>query len=230
MTNDPGILALWNDCAEEGMADYERWYMAQHLPERVGATGFRFGRRYVRVEGDRRYFTFYELDRPEVLWSDEYLERLGNPTDWTQQVMPNFRNTIRTACRLAASDGHAMGGHAVTIRFMGGPPASQEIEAGFKEYLLPRLLDAKGVCHAHLWVATDDQTPSKTAETDMRGEDEMLSWAVIAETVHAEDALQLSKNENFIGEVSHLASGSMPEVGVYQLIAVLSDEMMQTGA
>ena len=71
--------------------------------------------------------------------SDEYLERLGNPTDWTQQVMPNFRNTIRT-CRLAAPDGHAMGGHAVTIRFMGGPPASQEIEAGFKEYLLPRLL------------------------------------------------------------------------------------------
>ena len=40
MTNDPGILALWNDCAEEGMADYERWYMAQHLPERVGATDF----------------------------------------------------------------------------------------------------------------------------------------------------------------------------------------------
>ena len=83
MTNDPGILALWNDCAEEGMADYERWYMAQHLPERDGVTGFRFGRRYVRVEGDRRYFTYYELDRPEVLWSDEYLERLGNPTDWT---------------------------------------------------------------------------------------------------------------------------------------------------
>ena len=74
------------------------------------------------------------------------------------------------------------------------------------------------------------QTPLKTAETDMRGEDEMLSWAVIAETVHVEDALQLSKNENFIGEVSRLASGSMPEVGVYQLIAVLSDEMMQTGA
>ncbi|MED5572763.1 MAG: hypothetical protein VX955_01320, partial [Pseudomonadota bacterium] len=151
-------------------------------------------------------------------------------TDWTQQVMPNFRNTIRTACRLAASDGHAMGGHAVTIRFMVGPPASQEIDAGFKEYLLPRLLDAKGVCHAHLWVATDDQTPLKTAETDMRGQDEMLSWAVIAETVHVEDALQLSKNENFIGEVSHLASGGMPEVGVYQLIAVRSDEMMQSDA
>ena len=64
----------------------------------------------------------------------------------------------------------------------------------------------------------------------MRGEDEMLSWAVIAETVHAEDALQLSKNEIFIGEVSHLGSGGMPEVGVYQLIAVLSDEMMQSGA
>ena len=151
MTNDPGILALWNDCAEEGMADYECWYMAQHLPERVGVAGFRFGRRYVRVEGDRRYFTFYELDRPEVLWSDEYLERVGNPTDWTQQVMPNFRNTIRTACRLVASDGHAMGGHAVQQDVQHGQPV-QGKAGGVQEHV-PDILVRRAVEREHFVTA-----------------------------------------------------------------------------
>lgn len=228
MTDSPGILTLWNDCVEEGITEYERWYMAEHLPERVGVTGFRFGRRYLRVEGDRRYFTFYELDRPDVLWSDEYLKCLGNPSEWTQSVMPNFQNTIRTACRRAASVGHAMGGHVVTMRFTGMPLLSQETEVEFEECFLPKLLDAQGVCHVHLWIATDDQTPSKTAETNMRGEDEMLSWAIIAETVHEEDALRISRNEKFVGEVSRIASGGMPEIGVYQLIAVLTEEMMRT--
>ena len=92
MTGQPGILALWNDCAEAGETEYERWYMTQHLPERIGVPGFRFGRRYLRLEGDRKYFTFYETDTPDVLWSPEYMQRLGNPTDWTQRVMQDFRN------------------------------------------------------------------------------------------------------------------------------------------
>ena len=121
-----------------------------------------------------------------------------------------------------------MGGHAVTIRFAGTPLLSQETEAEFKKIFLPKLLDAQGVCHVHLWIATDDQTPSKTAETNIRGEDEMLSWAIIAETVHKEDALRISKNEKFFREVSRLASVGMPEVGVYQLIAVLTEQMMLT--
>ena len=62
----------------------------------------------------------------------------------------------------------------------------------------------------------------------MRGEDEILSWAIIAETVHEEDALRISRNEKFVGEVSQLASGGMPEIGVYQLSAVLTEEMMRT--
>tara|TARA_B100000676_G_scaffold309918_1_gene374914 strand:+ start:1831 stop:2523 length:693 start_codon:yes stop_codon:yes gene_type:complete len=227
MTDSPGILALWNDCADEGIMEYERWYMAEHLPERVGVTGFRFGRRYVLVEGDRRFFTFYELDRPDVLWSDEYLQCLGNPSAWTQRVMPNFQNTIRTACRRAASEGHAMGGYAVTIRLRGMLPSPQEIEAEFKDKILPRLFGARGVCHAHLWIASDNQTPSKTAETNLRGEDEMLSWAIIVETVHEEDASQLVRNDNFVGKISQLASGEIPKIGVYRLIAVLTEEMMR---
>ena len=46
-----GILAAWNDCAPEGLAEYEHWY-AHHLAERVGVPGFREGRRYEAVPGE----------------------------------------------------------------------------------------------------------------------------------------------------------------------------------
>ena len=46
-----GILAVWNDCAPEGLAHFERWYNREHLQERVAVPGFRRGRRYEAVAG-----------------------------------------------------------------------------------------------------------------------------------------------------------------------------------
>ena len=101
-----GILAIWNDCAPEGEAHYERWYKSEHMQERVGVPGFRFGRRYERLAGgDRRFFTFYEVESPDVLSSRAYVERLENPTPWTTESMKYFRNMVRTVCDLRASAG-----------------------------------------------------------------------------------------------------------------------------
>lgn len=223
---EAGVLALWNDCASTGEAEYERWYMAQHLPERIGVPGFRFGRRYVRLQGDRKYFTFYETDSPDVLWSPAYLERLANPTDWTQKVMLDFQNTIRTACRKAGADGNALGGHAVTYRAMSGKAAATEIEAVFHNELLPDLLGREGVCHAHLWIAAEEQTPSKTAETDLRGEDELVSWAVIVETTFEEAATQVSADSNLAERIGAVDRNATLDLGVYRLVCILSPDML----
>ena len=65
-----GILAIWNDCAPEGYDHFERWYIREHLQERVGVPGFRFGRRYQLVSGgNRQFFAFYEVETPAVLSS-----------------------------------------------------------------------------------------------------------------------------------------------------------------
>jgi hypothetical protein len=73
-----GILAVFNDCTPEGYEHFERWYIREHLQERVGIKGFRFGRRYELVSGgDRRFFAFYEVESPDVLSSPAYLERLN---------------------------------------------------------------------------------------------------------------------------------------------------------
>lgn len=76
-----GILAIWNDCASEGYDHFERWYIREHLQERVGVPGFRFGRRYEAVSGaDRRFFAFYEVESPDVLSSKAYVDRLPPPS------------------------------------------------------------------------------------------------------------------------------------------------------
>ena len=112
-----GILAIWNDCAPEGYDHFERWYIREHLQERVGVPGFRFGRRYETVSGgDRRFFAFYEVESPDVLSSKAYVERLEAPTPWTLETMKSFRNMVRTVCDLRAAAGDLIGSHAVVLR------------------------------------------------------------------------------------------------------------------
>ena len=40
--------------------------------------------------GDRHFFAFYEVDSPAVLNSQAYLQRLENPTPWTQRTMKSL--------------------------------------------------------------------------------------------------------------------------------------------
>ena len=222
MSEQPGILALWNDYETAVEEEYERWYMRQHLPERIGVPGFRFGRRYVRLAGDRKYFTFYETDSPDVLWSPEYMRRLEHPTNWTQRVMEGFHNTIRTVCRKEASVGTAMGCYAITFRSLGPSgleAASIDVLAG---RLVPELSARDGVCHTHFWVAAKEQTPPKTAETDIRGTDDMLSWAVIIEVNFEEDAHQIADDGELLACLQKFSSGTELNIGIYRFACMMT--------
>jgi hypothetical protein len=41
-----GVLAIWNDVAPEAEAEFNAWYLEQHLPERLAVPGFRRARRW----------------------------------------------------------------------------------------------------------------------------------------------------------------------------------------
>ena len=43
-----GAVAIWNDVAPEGLAEFYEWHHREHMPERVGIPGFRRGRRYTK--------------------------------------------------------------------------------------------------------------------------------------------------------------------------------------
>ena len=89
------VVAIWNGIAPEGRTEFYEWHNREHMPERVGIPGFRRGRRYIAKYGTPEFFTLYEADSAEVLVGQDYLNRLNNPTPWTQRVPPTFfRDTV----------------------------------------------------------------------------------------------------------------------------------------
>ena len=45
----------------------------------------------------------YELTDTSVLTSPDYLERLNNPTPWTEEIMTTARSANRALCKVVAS-------------------------------------------------------------------------------------------------------------------------------
>jgi hypothetical protein len=177
-----GILAIWNDIAPGGEAEFNHWHTREHVPERVGVPGFLRGRRYVAVSGTPRYFTLYETEAVDTLAGPAYLARLNDPTPWTQRVLPLFRNTNRTACRVTLTLGRGVGGALATLRLGPTPGHEEALRAGLTTTTLPLLLDRPGLVGVHLCEADVATTRVRTEERALRGqEDEVARWVILAE-------------------------------------------------
>ena len=87
----PGVLAIWNDCRAGREGEFEAWFQGEHLQERLAVPGFLFGRRHQAISGSAGYFNFYLVESPDVLTSKPYLERLDNPTPMTKRIMSDPR-------------------------------------------------------------------------------------------------------------------------------------------
>lgn len=209
-----GILAIWNDCDPAGEQHFDRWYQREHLPERVGVPGFRFGRRYEAVWGDRRFFAYYEVDDVAVLSSPAYLARLDQPTPWTIQAMGSFRNMCRTVCQLACSAGTMVGSHALTLRLDGAAASSPRAEA-----MVRKLADAPGVARVQLWMAAAQQTPQTEEMRRRGGADAMIGGALVVECLRRRDAEHLAKEVE--GPVAQRLAATGAELGLYALLCIL---------
>jgi hypothetical protein len=211
-----GILSVWNDCAPEGFEHFERWYNSEHLPERVGVPGFKFGRRYELVSGgDRRFMAFYEVDSPAVLTSPAYVERLENPTPWTSEAMQSFRGMVRTVCDLKAVAGNLIGSHAVVLRAdkaMAPTPAADKLVA--------KLAAQDGIARVQLWTAAAQQTKADTAEMKSRGQDKLIAGALMVECVRRSDADRVAGSLAADGPPPELGISGPSALGVYALLCI----------
>jgi hypothetical protein len=183
--NAKGILAVWNDCAIEHMAEYEAWYQSEHLPQRLSVPGFYCGRRFESLTPGPQFFTYYEVKDPKVLTSQEYLEVLENPTPASSRIMKHaFLNMNRTVCsREVVIDG-ASGGCAVTLTWTGETPAVLE----------PKTLALLGPERIETWTATS-QNCMLSAEETLRGVgDQKISNAILLDFLREEQALHAVAN------------------------------------
>ncbi len=206
-----GILSIWNDMDVEHQDFYEQWYMTEHFPERLGVPGFRRGRRYEAVEADRRYFSFYELDSPDVLFSEAYLARLNAPTAWTQKIMNVWSGMFRTVCERLERKGSALGGYVAVARWE--VPVAPE--SGCADRIREGLVDPSVVA-VDVWRACERQNAA-TQESQKRGTpDRMITAAVVVEATRLANAARVAKLlPRCLNDLPAASS-----IGLYRLIAV----------
>jgi len=187
--SSPGILAIWND-RDESIADlYERWYLSEHVPERLAVPGFLAARRYEAVKGAPRFFTRYDVESVDVLSSADYLAKLASPSPLTRQVMASFRNMMRTACVVAyRSQGSAFGG-CVVAAFVEQPARVDQVALIERARQCER--DAR-VLGVQVWQAAPDPVQAATNEARLRpGGDRRIEAALVVDVMREEDGRSL---------------------------------------
>jgi hypothetical protein len=183
------VLAIWNDVAPGGEAEFNHWHTREHIPERVGIAGFLRGRRFEVISGGPTYFTLYETESLDTLAGPEYLARLNAPTPWTQRAIPLFRNTKRTACRVTVSLGVGIGGTLATLELGPAEEREEELRAFLSGTALPAIADRPGVVAAHLCEADPGITQAKARTQEKQltaGSDALARWIVLLEGIEAQ--------------------------------------------
>ncbi len=184
------VVAIWNDIAPEGRANFYEWHYREHMPERLGIDGFLRGRRYIAVNGELagspQYFTLYDVRNAEVLGGTAYLARLNSPTPWTTDTVSYFRNVARSLCRNDISLGAASGGFLGTLRFDCDAARDKALMERMA-VVLAELALAPGVVACHVSRADVAVSTTKTAEQAGRPENAVPRWVVMIEgsTAHA---------------------------------------------
>ncbi|MCW5622610.1 MAG: hypothetical protein KIS79_15995 [Burkholderiales bacterium] len=128
--NPTGLLAIWNRIAPEHDAEFNAWYEAEHLDQRLAVPGFHSARRYRALDDRYAYSALYELDAPGVLQSPAYRAPLADPTPRTRAIMPHFIDMTRGACLVTFDSAPAApAGHLLAVLFL--PQAAGEISGPF---------------------------------------------------------------------------------------------------
>jgi hypothetical protein len=169
INEETGLLAIWSTIAAESETDYLHWLTREHIFERVDVPGFRSGRVFKRRNSrPSEYMMLYELDNADVMASPGYLERLNNPSPWTQRIMPTLEQFRRGGGTIIAQGGNPAGhgGHIGIARFEDALPDRLAGKKGLE--MVNALAKVDGVVNAHVMSVKNDATAIATQEKSMR--------------------------------------------------------------
>jgi len=217
------VLAFWHDVVPAHEADFHAWHMREHLPERLAVPDFLRGRRYQAIDQGtpQRFYNDYLVASPEVLASPAYLARLNEPTAWTQRVVPHFRNTNRSACRVIAAAGRGEGGVLATLRLELADPAREAAIAAF----LDDITSLPDICAAELWKADAEISLVETSEKRIRaGDTTVADRVVVIEGMFAPSLRHAACHMTALLEDRNLIARP-PDLALYGLVFRLEPDM-----
>lgn len=62
----PAVLIVTVEVADEDVDELNRWYEEEHRPEKLSLPGYLTMRRYRAADGSPTFLAIYELDHPDV--------------------------------------------------------------------------------------------------------------------------------------------------------------------
>ncbi|MBN9529192.1 MAG: hypothetical protein J0H82_23480 [Alphaproteobacteria bacterium] len=170
-------VAMWWDIAAALRTEFEDWHSHEHFPERMRIPGFRRGSRWADTAGGEGFFVLYELHAYETLASAAYLARLNDPTPWSQRLMPQHRNMVRSQCRILESVGGGIGQYMRTLRLSPAPGRADDLRRRLAT-VLAVIPDRPGLTGAHL-LRTETPDLAPTTEQRIRGGDAVADWIIL---------------------------------------------------
>jgi hypothetical protein len=179
-------MLLSFDVIDSAIAEHDDWHTHEHLRERLSIPGFVRGTRWIALRGQPRYFVMYEVESLATLTSAAYLERLNQPSPWTQKMMPHYRGMNRGFCSVTGSFGLGTGHAGLLLRFKPQAGTDASLRQWLLQDALPGLTTQPGLGSAHLLEGA--VTPAMTNEQRIRGADTGVDWALFV-TGYGEDAL-----------------------------------------
>jgi hypothetical protein len=105
-----GLLLVWTDIDAAFDGDFNRWYLREHMGERMAIPGFELARRFVAVAGSPRYLALYRTSSPAILRSEAYRSAFANQSEWSRRTFGRMQNTIRRVGAITAWSGGGEGG------------------------------------------------------------------------------------------------------------------------
>lgn len=175
-------VCTWNDVAPDGRENFYQWHTREHMPERLAIPGFNRGRRFIAHRGSPEFFFLYEATNLATVGGIDYLDRLNNPTPWTQRSTKDFRNSFRSVGRISLSIGTGTGGFIATIRFDADDPVG--LEAAMTDVVMPPIEPMVGIIGVHLMIGDPKISNTKTTEREGRGAPfAFVPWVLMIEGV-----------------------------------------------
>lgn len=168
-----GLLLTMTEPSARDEEEFNAWYDTEHLPERLSIPGFVSARRWVDVAaptGGGKYLATYELERPEVLETPEYLAHVGDGfTPWSKRVLGRCVVFRRWACaQITPGDAFPPEASVALFAAIGDVPPEHEGEFNrwYDEEHLPLLAQVPGVLGARRFRASAG-TPRYVALYDL---------------------------------------------------------------
>jgi hypothetical protein len=220
-----GCFVAWYDLQPGEDAGHDHWHTHEHMIERVAIPGFLRGFRYRSLTGSPRTCVVYHAEKLETLNSSAYVERLNNPTPWSERTLPQMTGMNRTMCSVAASHGFGIGGYLLTVQVSAAAGREVDLRSWLSGQVLADLAGRAGLCGAHFLIGDRGVSDTPTQEKELRGKpDEIADWIVLVEG-YDRAAAEQAKAEllGADGLVGHGAAEPLT-AGLYSLDYSLGEE------